>query len=158
MNDLGFLSDYNYSAGDITKYLNTEIDTQIKRGIIPNNIQRPFVKKNHVVLPHYGIKQFQEGGVVKDDRGYWNPDNHGKVVEINSNDITMQGVDQPLIGVSDIGDVQYMEPGKDYKFKGNKVKEYPMAQNGKQLQELDQLTNFTNYNTPQPGGWLDKYN
>jgi len=26
------------------------------------------------------------------------------------------------------------------------------------LVELDQLTNFTNYNTPQPGGWLDKYN
>jgi hypothetical protein len=23
------------------------------------------------------------------------------------------------------------------------------------LQKLDQLTNFTNYNTKQPGGWLD---
>ena len=31
------------------------------------------------------------------------------------------------------------------------------AKNGS-LVELDQLTNFTNYNTPQPGGWLDKYN
>jgi hypothetical protein len=26
------------------------------------------------------------------------------------------------------------------------------------LVKLDQLTNFTNYNTKQPGGWLDKYN
>ena len=37
------------------------------------------------------------------------------------------------------------------------------AQNGlrqeqKGLQNLDQLTNFTNYNKPQPGGWLNKYN
>ena len=32
-----------------------------------------------------------------------------------------------------------------------------MAKDGKSLVALDQLTNFTNYNTPQPGGWLDKY-
>lgn len=30
-------------------------------------------------------------------------------------------------------------------------------ENGGQLTKLDQLTNFTNYNTKQPGGWLDKY-
>jgi hypothetical protein len=28
---------------------------------------------------------------------------------------------------------------------------------GKELTKLDQLTNFTNYNTKQPGGWLNKY-
>jgi len=32
------------------------------------------------------------------------------------------------------------------------------AKQGRSLVTLDQLTNFTNYNTPQPGGWLDKYN
>jgi hypothetical protein len=32
------------------------------------------------------------------------------------------------------------------------------AKHGKQLVKLDQLTNFTNYNKPQPGGWLNKYN
>ena len=108
----------------------------------------------------------QDGGIVKDDMGYWNPDNWGKVVEINSNDITMQGVNQPLIGVSDAGDVQYMEPGKDYKFKGKKVKEYPIGKKGISVnkadenpnQKLDQLLNFTNYNKPTNGGWLDKYN
>ena len=104
-----------------------------------------------------------KNGIIKDDSGYWNPDNWGKVVEIGSNDITMQGVNQPLLGISDEGDVQYMEPGKDYKFKGKKVTEYPIAKNGinnldqKSLQFIDQLTNFTNYNTKQPGGWLDKY-
>ena len=32
------------------------------------------------------------------------------------------------------------------------------AKDGSQLVKLDQLTNFTNYNKPQPGGWLEKYN
>jgi hypothetical protein len=105
---------------------------------------------------------FRQGGVIKDDMGYWNPDNHGKVVEIGSPYITMEGVDQPLLGISDEGDKKYMLPGKNYKFKGKKVREYPVAKNGvrqeqKGLQNLDQLTNFTNYNKPQPGGWLDKY-
>ena len=108
------------------------------------------------------LEQKKEGGVVKDDMGYWNPDNHGKVVEIGSPYITMEGVDEPLIGISDEGDKKYMLPGKNYKFKGKKVREYPVAKNGvrqeqKGLLNLDQLTNFTNYNKPQPGGWLDKY-
>jgi hypothetical protein len=45
----------------------------------------------------------------------------------------------------------------------NKIKNYfellnskKMKQGG-QLTKLDQLTNFTNYNTKQPGGWLNKY-
>jgi hypothetical protein len=37
-----------------------------------------------------------------------------------------------------------------------KKKGYKYEQGG-QLTKLDQLTNFTNYNTKQPGGWLDKY-
>jgi uncharacterized protein YukE len=32
-----------------------------------------------------------------------------------------------------------------------------LRQEQKGLVNLDQLTNFTNYNTKQPGGWLDKY-
>jgi hypothetical protein len=55
-----------------------------------------------------------------------------------------------------------MHPGEEYKFKGKKVTEYPMAKNGmrqeqKSLQNLDNLLNFTNYNTPQLGGWMDRY-
>ena len=105
----------------------------------------------------------REGGVIKDNNGYWNPDNWGKVVEIGSNDITMKGVDQPLLGISDEGDIQYMEPNKNYKFKGKKVREFPIARNGinnldeNSLQQLDQLTNFTNYNKLSNGGWLDKF-
>jgi hypothetical protein len=99
------------------------------------------------------LEQKKEGGVVKDNDGYWNPDNHGKVVEIGSPYITMEGVDQPLLGISDEGDQQYMTPGNNYKFKGTKVREYPMAKNGKRQEQkglinLDDLLNFTNYNIP----------
>lgn len=177
MNTLGFLNNFNYSVDDIAKYLNTEIDDQIRRGIVPDNILRPYAtnkpgaRYQSVQLPHYGIKQnpltHREGGVIKDDRGQW--DHPGEITEINSNEITMgpdpitgKKLTRPLIGVSDTGDVKIMKPGKNYKFKGKKVTEYPMAKNGlrqeqKGLVNLDQLTNFTNYNTKQPGGWLDKY-
>ena len=101
----------------------------------------------------------RDGSVIKDDRGQW--DHPGEITEIGSNEITMEGVPYDVLGVSDTGDTKLMKPGKNYKFKGKKVTEYPMAKNGvnqqdqKTLQQLDQLTNFTNYNTKQPGGWLD---
>ena len=104
-------------------------------------------------------KKKERGGIIKDNQGYWNPDNWGKPVEIDSNNITMQGVDQPLIGISDTGDVQYMTPGNDYKFKGSKVTEIPVAKLGiNQLDEqpkkkLNQLLNFTN--NPDKTNWLD---
>lgn len=62
MNGMGFLSNYHYENPDIAKYLNSEIDEQIKRRVIPKDILRPFVKDGEVMLPHYGIKQFQDGG------------------------------------------------------------------------------------------------
>ena len=104
-----------------------------------------------------GMKQ---GGVIKDDMGQWN--HPGEITEIGSPYITMQGVPYDVLGISDTGDTKLMKPGKNYKFKGKKVTEFPMAKNGlrqeqKGLVNLDQLTNFTNYNTKQPGGWLDKY-
>ena len=102
------------------------------------------------------LSKYENGGVIEDDRGQWA--HPGEVTKINSNNITMKGVNYPVLGVSDTGDTKMMQPGVDnYKYDGNSVTEYPMAKDGKSLVELDQLTNFTNYNTPQPGGWLDKY-
>lgn len=102
----------------------------------------------------------REGSVIKDDRGQW--DHPGEITEIDSPYITMQGVPYPVLGISDTGDVQMMYPEEEYEFDGEKVTEYPMAKNGlrqeqKGLQNLDNLLNFTNYNKPQPGGWLSKY-
>jgi probable phosphoglycerate mutase len=70
----------------------------------------------------------KNGSVIKDDMGQWA--HPGEVTEINSNNITMEGVDYPVLGVSDTGDTKLMQPDQNYKFKGKKVTEYPMAQTG----------------------------
>ena len=71
------------------------------------------------------IPKAQNGGVIEDDRGQWA--HPGKITKINSNKITMKGVNYPVLGISDTGDKKMMQPGKDYKFDGNSVTEYPMA-------------------------------
>jgi hypothetical protein len=73
----------------------------------------------------------KNGSVIKDDRGQWAYP--GEITEIGSNNITMQGVNYPVLGVSDTGHTQMMQPGQDYKFDGKKVTEYPMAQDGTRL-------------------------
>ena len=127
------------------------------------------------VLGGQAIDQQKNGGITKDNQGYWNPDNWGKPVEIGSNNITMEGVNQPLLGVSDTGDTKLMKPGKNYKFKGRKVTEFPVAKDGawldnyreggsvginqldaQPMKKLNQLLNFTN--NPDKDNWLDKYN
>ena len=122
----------------------------------------PYAKKTMPSAQNGGwLDGYKEGGSIKDDRGQW--DHPGEITEIGSNQITMEGVPYDVLGVSDTGDTKLMKPGKNYKFKGKKVTEFPIAKNGlrqeqKGLQNLDNLTNFTNYNKPQPGSWLEKYN
>jgi len=119
-------------------------------GSAPDN--GPYAKKT--------MASAENGNVIKDNLGQWA--HPGEITKIDSPYITMQGVPYPVLGISDIGDVQIMYPEEEYEFDGESVTEYPMAKNGlrqeqKGLVNLDQLTNFTNYNTKQPGGWLDKY-
>ena len=145
-----------------------EVDYPRTKGIPSNG---PYAKKtmasaqNGTEMRYYqnGLdwkpKGMRKGGIIKDDRGQW--DHPGEITEIGSNNITMEGVPYPVLGISDTGHTQMMYPGNLYKFKGKKVTEYPIAKNGvnqadeNSLVKLDQLTNFTNYNTKQPGGWLD---
>jgi len=97
--------------------------------------------KNGMTFYQHGLdwkpKSMKEGGwldkyePIKDDRGQWA--HPGKITEIGSNQITMQGVPYPVLGISDKGDTKMMFPGEEYKFKGKKVTEFPMAQNGKTL-------------------------
>ena len=134
----------------------SKVPTQTKR-----DLMRILPAAVPVAVGAGALQQQKEGGVIKDDRGQW--DHPGEITEIGSNEITMEGVPYDVLGVSDTGDTKLMKPGKNYKFKGKKVTEFPMAKNGlrqeqKGLQNLDNLTNFTNYNKPQPGSWLEKYN
>jgi len=66
--------------------------------------------------------------VIKDDRGQW--DHPGEITEIGSNQITMQGVPYPVMGISDTGDIQMMYPDEEYQYDGNSVTEIPMMREG----------------------------
>ena len=74
-----------------------------------------------------GERSFQKGGIIKDNNGYWNPENWGQQVEISSPSITMKGVNQPLWGLADTGELKFMMPEQDYYFKNaTKVVETPI--------------------------------
>ena len=77
----------------------------------------------------------RDGSVIEDDRGQW--DHPGEITKINSNEITMQGVDYPVLGISDTGDTQMMQPGEDYTYDGKSVTEYPMMKDGGWLSKYD---------------------
>ena len=133
------------------KWVNGEF--QKKQAAILNQLGKPFylIQNNPIQYKTGGwIDKYQDGGAVlntaktgskiqsnteikQDNLGYWNPDNWGHPVSISSGDITMRGVEEPLIGISNIGERKLMEPGKDYKFKGNRVTEYPLYQKGGKL-------------------------
>ena len=106
--------------------------------------QNPQVKGEFKIFaPKYGIKKnWKNGGQIVDPMGQWA--HPGEVTTIPSNDITMQGVDYPVLGVSDTGDTQMMYPDQDYKFDGEKVTEYPMAQNGKNIPTTADSTRLYN--------------
>ena len=90
-------------------------------------------------------KKLQQGGefsenelaflseiAIKDNNGYWNKNNEGKVIEIEGNQITMNGVDQDLIGIGidkkgKKTEQKTMKAGKNYNFdKAIKVIEIPL--------------------------------
>lgn len=76
------------------------------------------------IINHYNT--FQEGGSLGKvtPLGQWEYPH--QVTTIPSNNITMKGVDYPVLGVSDTGDTKYMLPNMDYLFDGNYVTEYPL--------------------------------
>ena len=69
---------------------------------------------------------FAQGGLLGHitNLGQWQYPH--EVTTIPSNNITMKGVDYPVLGVSNTGDTKYMLPGTEYLFDGNYVTEYPM--------------------------------
>jgi hypothetical protein len=75
------------------------------------------------------LNKYNDGGIIEDDRGQWA--HPGEITKINSNQITMQGVNYPVLGISDTGDTKMMYPNEEYTYDGESVTEIPMAQKGK---------------------------
>jgi len=57
-------------------------------------------------------------------------DRNEPALRIPSSSITMRGVDHPVVGVDNNGNVKLMFPGEDYEFSGDYVNEYPLKQDG----------------------------
>ena len=92
------------------------------------------------------LSKYEGGGIIEDDMGQWA--HPGEITKINSNQITMQGVNYPVLGISDTGDTKMMQPGEDYKFKGKSVTEVPMMQKGGEVIKVKQPDgSFKTYNT-----------
>lgn len=142
--------------------VNRVLSPGLRRNLEKELLQKPILEEYAKKIKNYPIRK--QGGVIKDDRGQWA--HPGEITQIDSNDITMQGVPYPVLGIGADGEQMMMQPGKDYRFNKGPVTEIPMAKGGmsvnnadaQPLKKLDQLLNFTNYNKPTKGGWLDKYN
>jgi hypothetical protein len=76
-------------------------------------------------------KTISEDGSIITPYGQW--EYPGEITTIPSNEITMEGVPYPVLGISDTGDTQMMYPEEEYEFDGESVTEYPIAQNGKKV-------------------------
>jgi len=86
--------------------------------------------------------------VIYDPMGQWKYP--GQVTKIPDRNITMRGVNYPVLGVDDLGNQQMMQPGMDYTFPGQNVTEYPqMAQEGKTILPKD-YSQFEEYNKTAP--------
>jgi hypothetical protein len=81
----------------------------------------------------------RNGSVIKDDMGQWA--HPGEITEIDSNQITMQGVPYPVLGISNTGDTQMMYPDEEYEFIGDSVTEIPMMQKGGNVAYIDSVFN-----------------
>ena len=105
-----------------------------------------FSFKEGGVVPCYEcMHKRQEGGpgVITSPLGQWAYP--GQVTRIPSNNITMQGVNYPVLGVDNMGYKQMMFPGGQYSFPGTSVTEYPIMQRGgpsqfKDIRKVDQMT------------------
>ena len=86
---------------------------------------------------HMNPRFLKNGGkIIEDNKGQWA--HPGEITKINSPNITMKGVNYPVLGVSNTGHTQMMYPNQDYKFEGDSVTEYPQKfQNGGYTSEED---------------------
>jgi hypothetical protein len=75
-------------------------------------------------------KKFQSGGFSTQGYKRNSPDVNNPYNVIPSNQITMRGVDFPVLGVDNMGNRRLMEPGNDYTFPGNYVTEFPIRNMG----------------------------
>lgn len=125
-----------------------------KNKLIENPINKHGLEKHFEIFNEEGPEiYYKNGGPIVTNRGQW--DYPGQTTIIPSNNITMQGVPYPVVGVDNTGHTKMMQPGMNYTFPGQYVTEYPMAQNGKEVKKnnirqayVDAYNNYNNRTFP----------
>lgn len=100
------------------------------KGLYAGSVDGKFGPLTEKAIDNYNAK-FQKGGIT--EMGYKDnsPYKNRKKLKINSNQITMEGVSQPLLGVGSNGEFKLMLPGQDYNFNNaDYVMEYKLKQGG----------------------------
>lgn len=132
------------------KPLNVDWSNVLAGGLLAANALIPGEPiKNPVVRPQLGYNPRQYGtgsqaiakqGTKISNTGYKrnSRDKNEPSLRIPSNQITMEGVDFPILGISNTGDTQYMLPGGDYSFDGSYVDEIP-AKNGLSISKAKEM-------------------
>jgi len=114
-----------------------------------NNIDTDMNRKQKITPIYKG------GGIIKDNEGYRNPVNYGYPVAIDQSApqsyIDMKGINQSLLALDD-NEIRLMHPEEQHRFKGNKVIEFPIAQNGANMNVGQQpYQQYNPYFTNNPG-------
>ena len=81
-------------------------------------------------------KKFRSGGLSTKGYKRNSPDVNNPYNVIPSNQITMKGVDFPVMGIDNMGNQQIMYPEKDYTFPGNYVTEFPLKNMGNKRYQI----------------------
>jgi hypothetical protein len=95
------------------------------------------ITKRRIMTETDWERVMQETDAVEDAMGQWK--HPGRCTMIPSNQITMQRVAYPVLGIDDTGHSKIMHPEKQYTYPGTRVFEIPM--NGQQKTLLMQLRN-----------------
>ena len=123
-----------------------EVDSPLQEGKMGSCIESlaRHMAKKHVMTETDWNDVMQHTDAVEDAMGQWK--HPGRCTMIPSNQITMQNVAYPVLGIDDTGHSKIMHPEQSYTYPGTKVFEIPM--NGQQKTLLMQLRNaITDWNS-----------
>ena len=122
-----------------------EVDSPLQEGKLGSCIESlaHHIAKRSIMTETDWERVMQETDAVEDAMGQWK--HPGRCTMIPSNQITMQRVAYPVLGIDDTGHSKIMHPEKEYTYPGTRVFEIPM--NGQQKTLLMQLRNaITDWN------------
>jgi hypothetical protein len=127
-----------------------------KAGVPEDQLDKVFIHTSKFPLQEYKPRKdakgniYKEGGVSTEGYKRNSPDVNNPYNIIPSNQITMNDVDFPVLGIDDLGNQIMMQPGEDYTFPGSYVTEFPMKNMGNKrfgqvgMEKSNQTRSFMN--------------